>query len=147
MSAEMPKALNKDEWALLALYYADKPLTPVQIQKILFLFGQAQGLGERAKYQFKPWDYGPYSPKIYSDLETAAYEFDLVEITEGKVRTYKLTPEGEAAAEKLDSQADAELKDYLEKVTEWAKNLSFAQIVKAVYDAFPEYKERSIFRA
>ena len=46
------------------------PITPVQLQKIAFLVGQeCADFVPDSYYKFAPYDYGPFSAKIYKDAE------------------------------------------------------------------------------
>jgi hypothetical protein len=63
--------MNRTDWTLLALAAANgQPLSPVQLQKSLFLlerhFPAALG-GE--SYSFTPHDYGPFSQAAHADVE------------------------------------------------------------------------------
>jgi uncharacterized protein len=63
---------TRKDWLLVALSEsADGYLSPVQIQKALFLFRKgAEGRFDSSQfYDFAPYHYGPFSPDIYYDLE------------------------------------------------------------------------------
>ena len=68
--------MEKRDWLLLALAAAKtKGLTPVQIQKSLFLFGEnMSGIGGSRFYKFVPYNYGPFDKRIYSDAEALETE-------------------------------------------------------------------------
>ncbi|MBV6504109.1 MAG: hypothetical protein AKCLJLPJ_02209 [Fimbriimonadales bacterium] len=138
--------MKRGDWALLALYYAEQPLYPVHMQKILFLLSRAgaDAVGDDF-YDFQPWDYGPFSSQVYWDLEKAAEEGLVVIDASGRVRHYSLSPAGEAHAQELAKHLDPKMAEYLKRVTEWAKGLSFSDLVRAIYQRFPEYKTRSVF--
>ncbi len=119
---------------------------PVQIQKLIFLFQERTNKG--GIFNFIPYDYGPYDPEIYHRLEELSDEGS-VEIVGGpyaKRRLYKLTPDGvqraKAELNKL-SQSD---QDYLTRLSEWVRSVSFAQLIGAIYTAYPEMRENSVFR-
>src|SRR5580692_8884957 len=62
--------LPREQVALVVLSLAEgAPFTPVQIQKALFLASdkvpEAFELGSR--YDFQPYDYGPFDRQVYSD--------------------------------------------------------------------------------
>jgi hypothetical protein len=65
---------SRDEFLLLALASAsDGRLTPVQIQKAMFLLKQEAGqfVGPDF-YEFVPYNYGPFNSSIYDDLNALA---------------------------------------------------------------------------
>jgi len=142
--------LRGRDWTLLAIACAEgAPLTPVQLQKVLFLLGERQkkvvGSGF---YHFRPYNYGPFSPDIYRDAETLESE-GLVQIDrDAPQRTwalYRATPEGLRWAQELAATIPPVSSDYLRRLVEWARSLSFHQLVSAVYRAYPTQRARSIF--
>src|SRR4051794_27211358 len=58
----------------VALEGAPQGLDPVRLQKGMFLDAQESGAGPDGKYSFVPYNYGPMSAQIYSDLETLVTE-------------------------------------------------------------------------
>jgi len=63
-------------WVLLALLAAkDHSLTPVQLQKSLFLLGKRRphDIG-KAFYHFRPYDYGPFDVAVYTDTDQLVEE-------------------------------------------------------------------------
>src|SRR6266478_2091654 len=61
--------LKPRDWLLLLFQGASKPIDRVRIQKAMFLFAQRSKAHDHEKYQFEPYDYGPFSAAIYPDLE------------------------------------------------------------------------------
>ncbi len=53
----------------IALDGAPRGLDPIRLQKGMFLFAQESAAGEDEKYSFVPYNYGPMSAQIYSDLD------------------------------------------------------------------------------
>jgi uncharacterized protein YwgA len=138
------------DWILLVLDAAgDEPLSPVQLQKTLFLikenFPRATG---RLFYRFTPYNYGPFNAGIYSDAEKLA-NVGLVDIDQpsrGSYSRYSITPAGRTRAEALKADLKPNVPRYIDDVVRWAKSLTFTQLVKAIYDAFPEQRQNSVFR-
>lgn len=138
-------AFSRRDWPLLVLLFAGKPLYPVHLQKILFLLGKALPEGDqKAFYGFRHYDYGPFSSAIYEDLEVAEQN-GYVEIQQGRVRTYALTPEGTDRAQAVLPLAAPATRAHLEDLCTWASGLTFSQIVKAVYARYPETRQNSVF--
>ena len=137
------------DWILLAIHYVDGVrLSPVQLQKSLFLLGEkkpsAVGGGF---YNFVPYNYGPFCRDIYSDTESLALEGL---ITFGSYagqgwKGYSLTDEGREHVEALMGKARPEDLKYFSEVVQWVRKLSFKQLLSAIYEAYPGFKTKSVF--
>ena len=125
-------------------------MSPVQIQKALFLFGQEVGgpVGTQY-YSFVPYDYGPFDAAIYVDLRRMIHEGHVrEEWNPGRSwKNYMLTGSGREAALVLESDADARLVDFLGRIVTWVKGRSFSDLLRSVYAAYPEFAVNSVFRA
>ena len=139
-------APTRADWPLLALSVADDgTLTPVQMQKVLFLLDQQahDRLGDNF-YIFRPHNYGPFSSLIYDDLEQHALEGRIVFDNQGgRWSNYVITGLGEEYLE--DIEADIDLYGYLGELVRWAKSLRFSELVGAIYQAYPDFAKNSIF--
>ncbi|HTS88698.1 MAG TPA: hypothetical protein VMG41_09420 [Gemmatimonadales bacterium] len=141
--------LEPRDWLLLALERSRSGLTPVQLQKVLFL------LGERKKatvhpgfYRFEPYNYGPFCRQIYNDADLFALtDFISVDYSRGNsLRRYQLTPEGQQAAQHIATRAPQDGLAYLNDVVRWAQSLPFNDLVRAIYEAYPAMRAKSVFR-
>lgn len=143
-------SLNRKHWTLLALASAEgRPLSPVQLQKSLFLLGRemAGDVGPDY-YQFEPYNYGPFDLEVYRDAERLAREGLVAIDTNSYLRynEYRATPRGLEVAVELIAQAPTRAADYLRRVVEWARGLGFAELVSAIYSQYPEMRVNSVFR-
>ena len=142
--------LARHEWLLLALSKAPGgTMSPVQIQKALFLFGQEAGgsLGT-GFYSFDPYDYGPFDSAIYVDLRRM--------VSLGHVRgdwspdrnwkNFTITGRGRKVAFMLERGADARLAEFLGRIVAWVLERSFSDLLRSVYAAYPEFAVNSVFR-
>ena len=142
--------LTRQDWLLLALSKSSGgTMSPVQIQKALFLFGQEVGgsLGTQF-YSFEPYDYGPFDAAIYVDLRRMT--------SLGHVRgdwspgrswkNYTITGLGRKAARELESDADARLAAFLGRIVAWVRGRSFSDLLRSIYAAYPEFAVNSVFR-
>ena len=142
--------LTRQDWLLLALSKSPGgALSPVQIQKALFLFNQEAGgsIGTEF-YSFEPYDYGPFDAAIYVDLRRM--------MNGGHVRgewrpgrrwkSYTITRHGRRAALVLEHDADARLTEFLGRIVVWVKGRSFSDLLRSVYAAYPEFAVNSVFR-
>ncbi len=119
---------------------------PVQIQKLIFLF-EKKALKTQV-FNFIPFDYGPFDHTVYTHLEDLSNE-GMVEIMGGpfsKERRYKLTEKGKKQAQIAFNNLPKSQREYLVLLSQWVRNLTFAQLVGAIYNEYPEMKENSVFK-
>jgi uncharacterized protein YwgA len=141
---------TRANWILVALAKAgDNGLTSVQLQKVLFLLGQRRegSVGSRY-YKFVPYNYGPFSKDVYSDADQLILDGAVeVDASGGRsLRIYRLTEHGKHLADSLESELPGEGTDYLAKAVPWAQSQTFSQLVRAIYEAYPDMRENSVFR-
>jgi hypothetical protein len=141
--------MERKDWTLLVISAAGtRGLSPVQLQKCLFLIGKnlPDEVGE-SFYDFVPYNYGPFDQAIYADADTLVNE-KLVAIARVAGKTwayYVITPEGTAAAERITITLKPRVRDYIPKVVQWVQQLSFVQLLTAIYQKYPEYQANSVF--
>ena len=142
--------LTRQDWLLLALSKSpDGRMSPVQIQKALFLFGQeAGGLIGTKFYSFKPYDYGPFDAAIYDDLRRMKNEGHVgEEWRPGRNwKDYMITEAGQNVASGLDKDGESRLTEFLGRIVEWVKARSFSDLLRSVYAAYPDFAVNSVFR-
>jgi len=127
--------------------------TPVQVQKLAFLIDQL--LGEAiggTGFDFKPWHYGPFDKAVYRALEGLERE-NLVEINDMSAQMqptqYRLTASGESeGADLLEvlRDRDPDAAEYIETLSNWVGEQSFASLLRAIYARFPEMAINSVFK-
>lgn len=138
--------MNKKDWTLLAIASAHgEPVDPLQLQKSLFLLGEMLKRQVGTFYHFKPYHYGPFDAQVYRDAEELENQGLVTVSRGGSVRRYQVTPQGLEAALRLRQEAPARAVKYLEEVVQWARSLSFQDLVRAIYTRFPEYRTNSVF--
>jgi uncharacterized protein YwgA len=143
--------MERKDWTLLAICAANaKGLSPVQLQKTLFLLGEElpRFVGNDF-YQFSPYHYGPFDRSVYDDAEKLADE-GLVAITQRSGENwnrYLATAEGCARAEGTKESAPAAAVEYLNNVVAWALRQSFTSLVRAIYERYPRMKANSVFQS
>jgi hypothetical protein len=143
--------MKREDWTLLVIAAAKRPgLSPVQLQKSLFLLGEELDPAELGDsfYEFAPYNYGPFDVAVYQDAERLADE-GLVAITrtaERRWALYESTGDGAAKAKSLRTEASSHAVEYLDRVVAWVQRLSFHDLVRAIYAQFPEYRANSVFQ-
>lgn len=141
--------MKRTDWLLLTIAAGKGAgLTPVQLQKSLFLLGRflPQDVGP-SYYRFIPYNYGPFCVDVYRDAEKLERE-GLVNIPrpEGNLPTYRVAKVGEDRARRVARMLSLQQSEYVRRVVEWTQSLSFPALVRAIYQQFPEFKQNSVFQ-
>ena len=136
-------------WVLLVLDAANgKPLTPVQLQKSIFLVGKKLEIPEKYYYAFKPYDYGPFCVDVYRDAEllevdsliTIGYASNL------KWKIYSITFTGTDMANKMKASLKENEAQKIKEIVDQVLQQDFRELVKGIYKEFPEFSVNSVFR-
>lgn len=142
--------MNRRELILAALASAGgKKFTPVQIQKLLFLIDQriAAQIGGPF-FAFRPYDYGPFDEAVYAEIEFLASN-NMVEILKDdnlRWKKYRPTADGLRRGNEILSRLEPSIARYITSLSEYIMRLSFAQLVSAIYAAYPDMKRNSVFQ-
>lgn len=137
------------DWLLIALDGAgDNGLSPVQVQKTMFVFwkGAERRLGADEFYNFEAYNFGPFDASIYQDLERMEME-GLCRILNPRstaARLYLITDTGRDNARRLRSGKRSTC-EYVDSVVQWVRRKSFPELLRAIYRKWPEYRRNSIF--
>ena len=144
--------MDRRHWPLIVIDEAGPTgLSPVQLQKVLFLIGKnlPDEVGD-SYYEFIPYNYGPFDQRVYSDADSLIKD-ELVQTIQVSGRSwayYIVTPPGHDLARHVrDNELSPRMSQYITKVVKWVQSLSFAQLLSAIYKAYPEYKAKSVFVA
>jgi hypothetical protein len=140
---------TKTDWLILALAEAEEgSLSPVQVQKALFVFkeGAGRNLPNDSCYNFVPYNYGPFDSQIYEHLSTLQFGglVHIVNPTSSAQRRYVITQRGMAQAHRT-RQEDPRHASYMKDVVNWVQRHSFSDLVRAIYQRWPEYRQNSVF--
>jgi uncharacterized protein len=142
------KIEDRKYWVLLALEAAQgESLTPVQLQKSLFLFSEKNRI-KKDSYKFRPYDYGPFDPDVYRDAEQLEKD-GLISISYAqnlKWKVYTITPEGASLSEKVKKLLPQNLIQSISDIINHVRSLSFQELVKEIYTDYPAYSVNSVFR-
>lgn len=142
--------VDRSEFVLAAMAPAGTAgFSRVQIQKALFLLDQnIPELTTGPHFDFKPYFYGPFDPEVYREIESLEKR--------GFVRSFKrparsdpsyvLTASGLEQGESALRQLSQQAQDYIHEVAEFVRSVSFADLVSAIYRAYPEMADNSLMR-
>ena len=143
--------MRRKDWNLLVISSAgNEGLSPVQLQKALFLLGQTVPRINQAEfYEFKAYNYGPYSKEIYLDAEILAVDgyVGLYTIQGQTWINYKSTETGIKKAKELRSELDNSIIKYIDNIVRWIQRLTFRQLLAYIYKQYPKYAKNSMFKA
>lgn len=121
--------------------------TPVQLQKLFFLIDR--NLHEEIGgpiFDFQPYSYGPFDSAVNDTLFELQSKGLVTSRANVGWRDYALTEEGLSEGIKILSNLSSEARDYIERLSEFVRSLSFSQLVSAIYKEYPEMKVNSVFR-
>ncbi|MDE2945990.1 MAG: hypothetical protein OXT05_02735 [Chloroflexota bacterium] len=139
------KMMNRSD-ILLAIIAAagERNFSRVYVQKVVFLVSEEyNGKLPEDFYEFDKYHYGPFSSEVYRDAEMLN-DLGCISIKYGADRRDDLYMiEQDCYLD--DIQLPADLKRYIADTVDWVIDMSFAELVRAIYLLFPEYRENSRF--
>jgi hypothetical protein len=141
--------MNRRDAVLAVLAAADgNGYGPAQLQKALFLISRNSPdvFDDGRGFNFTPYDYGPFDKRVYDAADELASE-GLCTVTRSSngYRTYGATQEGRRIGQEVLAGLEDDKRTYIQEVSRWVRSLSFAQLVKSIYEAYPETRKNSIF--
>jgi hypothetical protein len=141
---------KRSDWLLLALDAAgSKGLSPVQLQKALFLLGKElpDVVAATGWYDFEPYNYGPFDSAVYSDAKNLANsrEAEIVQREGETWNRYLITRDGEVRASYV-AREHPKVADYLRRLVAWVQAQTFQSLVSAVYAKYPDMRANSVFQ-
>lgn len=143
---------------LALMYVNDKE--PIEgrtrLQKMVFLMQQE--LAERSqspvqsdKYEFVPYDYGPFSKELYDDLDSMIAQ-DFIEDAEeelgqGKIKyDYYIESEGADFVQAQEKSDNARMiLELARKIKDEYNNMRLSDLIDEVYSKYPEYAKNSVY--
>jgi uncharacterized protein YwgA len=148
------RAVKRRDWLLLYAAYEGAPdgLDPIRFQKGLFLFSQRAQVPTRSKYTFKPYDYGPMSTGIYSDLDRLVDDGLLERVPVRGKRWARYKPskvtflEGQRILKQAEDEKLLDAARELFRIKQEVSGLRFNELLERVYTEHPEFAVNSIFR-
>jgi uncharacterized protein YwgA len=123
------------------------PLDPIRVQKAVFLLTQRGSQGWRSLYSYKPYNWGPYSPQLASDMNLMV-NIGLVETEEvswSQYPRYQTTPAGEAQAQVIWTSMNPAETSFIRSVRSYVTSRSFTELLREVYAEYPEFATASYF--
>lgn len=123
------------------------PLDRIRMQKAVFLLVQRGAPGWATFYRYVPYDWGPYSSQLATDIR--AMENDgLVEVERGgasRYGRYRTTPKGAVAVAAIWGHLSQPEREFIRLVRAYVTEKSFTQLLREVYAAYPDFAAASRF--
>lgn len=141
--------MTPSDWLLLLVAARPEiPIDPVRLQKGLFLLAIEGGLEPAERYDFEPYSFGPMSRDIYRDARELARRGEVTRMPVPGLSWHalRLTPIGDMRAGALRLDLTEAREDALTRIRTLVDGHSFADLLEHVYDRYPEYATRSVFR-
>ena len=140
--------MKKSEMVLIGLSPSNGAYhSPAQVQKLFFLIDKniSDEFGSEV-FDFQPYNYGPFDRMVYVTLEELEVQ-GLVEINHSKSwKEYKLSKVGQEKGTELLNSLSPKARSYIADVSEFVRRLTFTQLITAIYKAYPEMRENSVFQ-
>lgn len=132
--------MTKKDIILYVLSIAsDNTLSPVQIQKLLFLIDKECNIGKHF-FKFVAYDYGPFDKTIYNELDELVKSDDVDVLISHGVRQYKLINHKITQLEFTD-----DVSEKIKQLCEFVKSCSFKELLVDIYKKYPEMAKNTAF--
>lgn len=142
--------LSREDYVLLliSLPGGRYDLDRIRVMKGMFLLAEEAPDGMPKLHNFKAYDWGPFSPDVYDDLDTLERR-GLIAV-EGGVRhryeTYRATSLGQVRAAQLIGSLPKPVAEKVAEVKNLVTSMPFLHLLEYVYDRHPDYAKRSKLR-
>lgn len=128
----------RDDWTLVSIASSRRGLTPAQLQKSLYLLGEAfpNDLGPDF-YKFRSINAGHFCQQIYTDAEALGKKgLVLIEVSEKDGwQHYSATTAGIIRARVLEMELSPPVLQRLRRAVEWVRNRSIEQLGRGRLDS------------
>ena len=136
--------MDKDSLILMALSTADmQTYTLSQVQKLIFLIQKKLPSIVEKGFDFQPCDYGPFDKSMHWQLKRLNQQ-GAIEMQQ--TTKYSLTAGGLEKGKKYFNTLEDSEQRYIERLSKFARELSFSELVASIYKAYPEMRENSVFK-
>ena len=125
-----------------------EPLDRLRLQKGVFLLERRGPSAWHSLYVYVPWDWGPFSKDLAVDVNGLVQRGLLEEepVQWHRYPRYRTTAAGEDKLDVLDPHLTEHEGEYVQKVRAYVTSRSFSQLLREVYNAYPEFAVASRFR-
>ena len=122
-------------------------LDRIRLMKGMFLFAQSGIPGPEERYEFVPYDWGPFSRDVYEDLEGLQATGLLLAMPEGsRYAEYRATDVGLGQAKELQRTLPNDATHRLAEIKATVTSMSFLELLEYVYQRYSAFAGRSRLR-
>lgn len=120
------------------------PLDPIRLMKGCFLVAEIGPDEWKGLFEFSAYDYGPFDPSVYRARDALLGKGLLIDLPAGRYNHYRITDAGRTRAAATAEKLDQPLAEWLRNIGHWVTSKSFNDLLREVYERFPNYATRSI---
>jgi hypothetical protein len=121
--------------------------SPVQVQKLFFLIDRnVPSETEGPHFDFQPYNYGPFDSAVYATLEQLRADGLVQTVRCQSWKEYRLSDNGQLRGDEVLSRLPQKARAYLQEASAFVRSLGFTQLVRAIYKAYPEMRQNSVFQ-
>lgn len=126
-------------------------IDPIRIMKGQFLItmeSPAEWISAEDRYDFSPYNWGPYSSDVYRDMEVleAGGMVSSEPVSGHAWRRYRVTDQGKQFASEAESSFPAAMIGYFAAIGEFVGTKDFSELLRAIYAKYPKYATASLFK-
>ena len=119
-------------------------LDPIRLMKGCFIVAEIGPPEWRDLFEFRPYDYGPFDPSVYRARDALVGKGLLEARPVGRYSHYAITDAGRERANEIAGGMDQRIAQWLRDIGHWVTSKSFNDLLREIYDRFPDYATRSI---
>jgi hypothetical protein len=120
------------------------PLDPIRLMKGCFIVDQIGPAEWKGLFAFEPYDYGPFDSSVYRARDALVGKDLLLRYPAGRYSQYAISEAGRERAAMLASSMDKPAADWLRNIGHWVTSKSFTELLREIYERFPDYATKSI---
>lgn len=119
----------------------DKTLSPLQLQKLLFLVDEKLSIDINGTkfFNFEPYDFGPFDRQIYIELNALISTGQII-VHNGKVRQYQLIDDN------FNVSIAENIKEKIKILADFVKKCTFKELLTAIYKEYPHTAIKAIYK-
>lgn len=144
--------MTRADWLLLFLTsparngQRSRSLEPLRIMKGLFLMSQHGEEELKDLYLFKPYDYGPFTSDIYSDLGSLASDGLVAQdaVAGRSWRMYRPTIDGIERATDLAANLGPRAEATIDEAYSFVTTRGFLKLLRDIYAEYPAYAVNTV---
>lgn len=129
---------------LLGSGEAEGDLDPVRLQKTAFVMGERmRARGEEPPFEFKPYDYGPFSIDVCRTIDSLVARglVETIDVPGRDWKQYRLTNSGRQVI--VAAEIATRWRMLAGRLHDWSIARPFRTLLQAVYKEFPEFAAKT----